>query len=219
MGVPDRKRLAMALSRIPDHPEPKAALEQVRTPGDIAADLLWLAHEEGDIGDQRVLDLGCGTGVFSIGAALLGAVHVLGVDVDASALTAARAAAERETVADRITFIEADVSDLDAAGVVAHLGDPPFVTIMNPPFGADLSSRARGGDRPFLALAFQTSSVVYGLHPVVSERFLVAFARDAGFRSARAEVVDFPLPGRFAHHRDLMRTLPVGIYRFVRDSR
>jgi ribosomal protein L11 methylase PrmA len=40
--------------------------------------------------DRSVLDLGCGTGMLSIAAAIMGAGHVLGVDVDASALAVAR---------------------------------------------------------------------------------------------------------------------------------
>lgn len=214
MLVPDRKRLEMALSRIPDHPAPRSDLEQVRTPGVIAAKLLWIAHEEGDLEGHAVLDLGCGTGVLAIGAALLGAAHVLAVDVDPAALEGARAAAVDAGVEKRITFLEKDVRSLDVAGVQERLEGPAHTTVMNPPFGADLGSRARGGDRVFLALAFGASEVVYGLHPAKTERFLSAFATDSGFDAARADVVDFPLPGRFAHHRDLVRTLPVGIYRF-----
>jgi SAM-dependent methyltransferase len=39
--------------------------------------------------NRSVLDLGCGTGMLGIAAAIMGAGHVLGVDVDASALAVA----------------------------------------------------------------------------------------------------------------------------------
>src|SRR4030042_577278 len=55
-----------------------ARLEQYATPAHIAADMLWEAFTAGDIEGRSVVDLGCGNGVFSIGAKLLGAKDVLG---------------------------------------------------------------------------------------------------------------------------------------------
>jgi ribosomal protein L11 methyltransferase len=46
----------------------------------------------------RVLDLGCGSGILSVAAARLGATEVLGVDVDAIAVQATAANAERNGV-------------------------------------------------------------------------------------------------------------------------
>ena len=40
---------------------------------------------------QTVIDLGCGTAMLSIGAAMLGACHVIGLDVDWEALEVAAA--------------------------------------------------------------------------------------------------------------------------------
>jgi len=47
---------------------------------------------------DRVLDYGCGSGILSICAALLGAAEVVGVDIDPQALGAARANAQRNGV-------------------------------------------------------------------------------------------------------------------------
>ena len=41
-------------------------------------------------GDERVLDVGCGSGILSICAGLLGAAHVLGVDTDPLAVETTR---------------------------------------------------------------------------------------------------------------------------------
>lgn len=49
----------------------------------------------------EVFDVGCGTGVLAIGAALLGA-HVVAVDIDPAAIAATAANAERNRVADRV---------------------------------------------------------------------------------------------------------------------
>ena len=51
--------------------------------------MLLAAAEEGDIEGKLIADLGCGGGVLGIGAALLGAEHVLAVDLDPAALEVA----------------------------------------------------------------------------------------------------------------------------------
>ncbi len=63
---------------------------------------------------SAVLDAGCGAlGVLAIMAAMLGAKRVVGVDV--GQLPMARKLAEENQVADRVTFLESDLADLDAA--------------------------------------------------------------------------------------------------------
>jgi ribosomal protein L11 methyltransferase len=51
----------------------------------------------------QVLDLGCGSGILAIGAAKLGAAHVLALDIDPVAIEAAQINVEQNGVADRIT--------------------------------------------------------------------------------------------------------------------
>lgn len=58
---------------------------------------------------MQVLDLGCGSGILSIAAAKLGAAHVLGVDIDAIAVTAAQQNSARNGLADTITVQEGSV--------------------------------------------------------------------------------------------------------------
>ncbi len=233
-----KKRLAMVLSGLPDHPRPKTRFEQVRTPGDIAAKLLEHGWACGDIEDRFIIDLGCGTGILSLGAALLGAEHVTGYDIDAEAIAHGRQAIDDTVEAAPITFHEADVRSLAASTVIDDLRRDhatyleshdvvfedddlpalPDTVVMNPPFGADLVSRSRGGDRVFLALAFQLADVVLSMHPRVTEGFLSAFARDAGFMATKMENVRWALPARFAHHQKETHTIEVGLYRFVRDG-
>ena len=68
------------------------------------------------------LDLGCGTGILATAAAVLDTDHVVGVDVDASALSVAVANAERADVEERMDFIQARVKDLSAAERVGDAG-------------------------------------------------------------------------------------------------
>lgn len=58
-------------------------------------------------GGERVLDLGCGTGILGICALKLGAAHVDGVDIDPVAVEEARKNADLNGVADCMTVGEA----------------------------------------------------------------------------------------------------------------
>lgn len=72
---------------------------------------LVLMELEGRVrGGERVLDVGCGTGILAIGALLLGARDALAVDVDPIAVEVARENAEVNGVGDRV---EASVTPVE----------------------------------------------------------------------------------------------------------
>lgn len=196
MRLRDLERL---LSSIPPHPAPKAALEQYATPASLAAPLLFEAWSLGDIDDKAVLDLGCGTGIFAIGAALLGASRVRALDVDPTAL----AVAKREAARTRATveFLEADVR--------AWSGSADTV-LMNPPFGAQV----RGADRAFLDAAFRSAPVVYTLHNAATREFVETYALQAGFTSTHAWRLVFPLRHQYAHQEKAVVEVEVVAFRF-----
>lgn len=135
------KHLESALSGVADFSHPKWALEQYRTPPQLAAAVLKCiegAMEEGLEG-ARVLDLGCGTGMLLAGALMLGAEEAgsLGVDADGEAL--GQAAANLLELGLEPELLLCDV----VAGVPLVVGgragrDASFdfdVAVMNPPFG------------------------------------------------------------------------------------
>ena len=64
-------------------------------------ELLERAVSPGD----RVLDLGCGSGILSIAAAKLGAAAVLGFEIDGAAVKSARANVDANGVGDRVEII------------------------------------------------------------------------------------------------------------------
>ncbi|NWO08861.1 50S ribosomal protein L11 methyltransferase [Chromohalobacter salexigens] len=53
-----------------------------------------------DLGANRVLDFGCGSGILAIAALKLGADHATGTDIDPQALQASRENAQRNAIAD-----------------------------------------------------------------------------------------------------------------------
>ena len=59
--------------------------------------LQWIAQQEWQ--GKTVIDYGCGSGILAIGAILMGAEHVLGVDNDTQALTATIDNAQRNGIA------------------------------------------------------------------------------------------------------------------------
>jgi ribosomal protein L11 methyltransferase len=57
-----------------------------------------------DVSDQTVLDLGTGSGVLTMAAALMGARSVVGIDIDQDAIDSAETSARMNTLPDTIAF-------------------------------------------------------------------------------------------------------------------
>jgi len=81
------RKLEIALEKVEGFETPNVNYEQYKTPATVAAPFLHLAFMSGDIEGKTVYDLGCGTGILSIGAALLGAKEVIGFDIDDGAVS------------------------------------------------------------------------------------------------------------------------------------
>jgi len=186
----------MTLQDLGGFENPDARLEQYETPATLASDLLHPAWSHGDL-KGRVLDLGCGTGVLGIGAALYGA-RVVGVDIDEGALRLARSNATVAGVAEDTDWVRGDVRALPVRRV--------DTVVMNPPFGAQRS----GADRPFLCAAESVADTVYTLHNEGSLEFVESFVE--------GEVTDafgttMTLPHSFDFHESEEREIAVELYR------
>lgn len=80
--------------------------------GTHATTSLCLELLEGYVTDKsRVLDIGSGSGILSIGAILLGAEHADGVDIDAAAVKVANENAEINGVSDKTNYIVGDLAE------------------------------------------------------------------------------------------------------------
>ncbi|NJE08265.1 methyltransferase domain-containing protein [Thermococcus sp. M39] len=202
-----KKHLAMLLSRLKGFENPRPELEQYRTPGNVAAELLWLAYSLDDVEGKVIADLGAGTGVLSVGACLLGAKKVYAVEIDENALKIARENVKALGVESCVELIFSDVSFFDKQ---------VDTVIMNPPFG----SQNPKADRPFLLKAFEISRVVYSIHLAKPEvrKFIEAFVRDNGFTITHRLTVDFEIPAQFFFHRKRLERIKVDIYRFAQPT-
>jgi len=189
--------------RIPAPPfgERDPRLEQYATPADIAADLLWEALMRGDISGRTVMDLGCGNGILSIGAKLLGAREVFGVDIDPKAVKVAMANAEAKGL--EISYRQGSVTAVTGS----------FDTVVqNPPFGA----QKRGADRAFISKAIEIAPRVYSLHNAVTEEFVVKLVESLGARCEPVKRFKFEIPYAFEFHRKPKEYFSMVLLRFER---
>ena len=175
----------------------------------MAAEILWLAaYTYGDLREKMVLDLGCGTGILGIGAALLGAERVVAVDIDQDAVRIGCSNAEKMGVKENIEWI---VMDLDS---VPGRYD---TVIQNPPFGV----RKRGADLKFLQKALEVGGVVYSLHKsgVQNREFIKDFIDKRNGRITAVLKNKFTLPRTLNFHKRKKYTVNVDLYRIVRRGR
>ena len=120
-----KRTLEILLQQVPPPEKPSPRLEQYLTPATIAADIVFTACLWGDIEQKTVMDLGCGTGIFAVGAALTGAKKVIGIDIDKKVIITAKEYAKKKNLT--IHFMVKDISK------VIKKCD---TVLMNPPFGA-----------------------------------------------------------------------------------
>jgi len=139
----NKKKLAIELSKLEKFENVKPELEQYPTDSELAAHILWNAFMQGDIENKIVADLGCGNGIFGIGALLLGAKLVYFLEVDGEALDVAIKNCKFENV----HFRKMDVLEFD---------EKVDTVVMNPPFGV----QQEHADKNFLEKAMEISDSI-----------------------------------------------------------
>jgi len=203
-----KRALAQQLGVVAGFDDPSAPLEQYRTPPELAAHLVHLVDTQGDVADRTVVDLGCGTGMLALAAALRGPSRVVGIDVDPSPLSIAQRNEGKIGTASSVSWIRADATRPPLA--------PPrerTTVVMNPPFGAqDGSGHA---DRGFLRTASEIANVSYSIHNAGSRDFVEAFAPDHGGEVSRAYESTMTVPRQFEFHGADGREITVEVYRIA----
>ena len=189
-----KKELEIKLQSLSAFSDPKAHLEQYPTPSVIASDILFSAYAAGDIAGKSVADLGCGTGIFAIGASLLGASKVTAFDIDPSALETARGNAA--SLGCEIEFVETDIRDVQGR----------FDTVvMNPPFG----SQNKHADTPFLLKAMEVADSVYSIHMACTLDYIEKTVGTAGRVLTGHIIYKYEIPHTFAFHNKTKKNVDV----------
>ncbi|MGQ3329519.1 MULTISPECIES: METTL5 family protein [Halorubrum] len=200
-----KRSLATKLGVVAGFEAPSAALEQYPTPPDLAAHVVHLADLHGDVDGRTVLDLGTGTGMLALAAALRGPARVLGIELDRGALSTATENERRVAASAPVHWVQGDATrpPLDVPD--------PVTVVMNPPFGAQDGNR--NADRGFLATASRVAAVSYSVHNAGSREFVEAFAADNGGEVTHAFAADFAIEAQFDHHTDASRDIDAEVYR------
>jgi len=200
-----RRRLAQELAVVAGFEDPRAPLEQYHTPPDLAAHIVHVADLRGDIEGETVLDMGCGTGMLALGAALRGPDRVVGLDVDPAPLSTAQENERRVGAMTEVAWVRGDATTAPFAA------DSRATVLMNPPFGAQ--SGNEGADRTFLETAADIAAVSYSVHNAGSESFVESFVDDNDGTVTDAFAAEFDLPRQFDHHTTASESIDTEVFR------
>ena len=199
-----RKRdLEIALQGIAPHANPKVKLEQYTTPANLAADLLFRAcYTYGDIRDKAVVDLGTGTGRLAIGAAILGASSVVGIDLDAESLHAALSNSNRLRL--KVNWVVGDIESIRNS----------FDTvIMNPPFG----TKQEHADIRFLRIALKIAKVIYSIHKSSTHSFISRWLKDIDTEFEVVMTTKMAIPHQYDFQHKRSHLVVVDVLRIIRS--
>lgn len=205
-----KSQLTQQLGVVAGFDDPSVDLEQYRTPPELASHLVHTADLQGDIDGRVVIDLGCGTGMLALGAALRGPRLVVGVDIDAGPLGIARRNESRVATQSAVSWIRADATQVPLTRTTET------TVLMNPPFGAQRGNEH--ADREFLQTAATIADVSYSIHNADSAGFVQAFADDNRGTVTHAFKAEFTLPRAFDFHTEDSHDIEVEVFRIEWDG-
>ncbi|KAF9421906.1 hypothetical protein HW555_002346 [Spodoptera exigua] len=186
---------------------PKIKFEQYETPAHLAATALYTIQTQfGSIENCTVLDAGCGPGIWSIGAALLGASIVTAVDIDDDVLQVFK-----ENVED-MELTNVDAVQCDFLDPRIARWDGYFDTVlMNPPFGTKNNA---GIDMKFLRMGTLLScNSVYSLHKSSTRQHIQKKIKDWDMQGNVIAEMIYELPATYRFHKQKSMNIAVDIWR------
>ncbi|MHA1264204.1 MAG: METTL5 family protein [Candidatus Helarchaeota archaeon] len=202
-----KKKLEILLQQIKPFTAPKPELEQYPLNAkDASLILTIIANTYNDIQGKTIGDLGCGTGILAIGAALLGAKLVFGVDIDEKALKIAGVNAEILKVSQKIKWIHQEIEQFSQS---------LDVVIQNPPFG--VQKEDYGMDTIFLKHALKLAPTIYSLHKAgtKNQQFLSNFIQRHHANIDAIIPLEITIPHLFHFHTKNRYSVKVDLYRIL----
>ncbi len=187
MVTMNKKELAINLSKLNILEEFNVNLEQYQSEGELAGNILWEAFLNNDVKDKIIADLGCGNGIFGIGALLLGAKKVFFIDLDKNAIQITKDNYKRLKL-NNGKFINSPISEFN---------QKVDTVIMNPPFGV----QNEHSDREFLEKAFKISKSIYSIHKIESKKFIKKISEKFYFKVIKIYKLDFLIKKTYNFHK------------------
>jgi putative methylase len=238
--ISKKKHLEIAIQSIPRHPKPKVKLEQYSTPATITADVLWNAHNLGDVFNKKTLDLGCGTGILAISSLLLGAKEAIGIDIDSDSIDVAKETAREMSIhnsnfftkdihflKDKLLFrdkllkkeeyhdsnsLEKQTESLSKNNDLNESFRNIDTVFQNPPFGSQFRSK-KGIDRIFMEVAISLAPVIYSFHMAETEEFVSNYFSNLGGKVTHKFFYEFQLDNIYDFHKSESKNIKVIVVR------
>ena len=206
----DKKKLEITLENTLDYKRPRRELEQYPTPPEIASKILWEALLRNDIEDKTILDLGCGTLRLGVGALILGAKRVVGVDIDYRVLEETMEWIRERKYTAYTLLLNGDALEIELKNI--------DTTIMNPPFG--VNPRNKGLDMMFLRKALELSKTVYTIHKHSpgEEKLVREIASLNNYTIVYREKALMPIKMMYPRHRRRVYRVEVDIYGLKKEG-
>lgn len=209
------KKLEEYLQTVDGFEKPKILLEQYVTPSHIASCVLFtIQNNYDDLNGKFVADLGSGTGVLSIGSAILGASQVVGFEIDADALAIAKYNVD-EMEMPSVNFVQCDVlNDLlnDEEDKTSKWYKSFDTVIMNPPFG---TKKNAGMDIAFLKTAIRLSKTsVYSLHKTSTRDFIQKKTKELQVTGEVIAELSYNIEATYKFHKKSSVDVAVDVWRF-----
>ncbi|MDI6806574.1 MAG: METTL5 family protein [Candidatus Aenigmarchaeota archaeon] len=202
----NKKKLELLLQQVREPLLPKLLLEQYTVPTNLAAEILNLAYLAGDVKGNIVFDLGCGSGRLAIGASLLGAKIVVGVDKDKELIKLAK-----YNVKYLSSILRKKLRVALVCGDIKNFFGKCDTVIQNPPFGV----KTRHADRLFLEKALECGKKIYSLHRggyKKTREFLTRVINSYNGDIEKIISFKFSLPRIFKFHKKPRVTYEVDLY-------
>lgn len=203
------KKLEEYLQCIDSFEKPKILLEQYITPSHIASHFLFtIQNNYDDIRGKLVADLGAGTGMLTLGSAILDASHCVGFEIDDEALAVAKYNADEMEISN-VDFVQCDVlNDLENISRWHNAFD---TVIMNPPFG---TKKNAGMDMKFLKIATQLSnSKVYSLHKTSTRNYIQKKCKELNCEGEVIAELRYNLDASYKFHKQASRDIEVDVWK------
>lgn len=201
------KKLEEFLQTVDGFEYPKVLFEQYVTPSHIASHMLYTIQTNyDDLENKLVLDLGCGAGMLSIGSSLLGASHVVGIEIDPDAINIFKSNVKGFQL-ENVDCIQMDALNLNDISR-AYKFD---TVLMNPPFGTKHNS---GIDIQFLRIGLSfTNGIVYSLHKSSTRDHIRKKCIEWNVKSNVIAQLRYNLPQTYKFHKKSSVDVAVDLWR------